>query len=380
MGIITSQPIPLPDKPMTEIEAVLHRIHSLLARRGLDALLLQRVSSFAWATCGAANYINTASTTGVASLLITPSEHYLITDNIEAPRMEREEGLVAQGWKFEVSPWYEKSGAVARLAAGLKLGADIAYPGAVDLSDEIAELRSVLTPEAMGRFRVLGQACAEAVSAAAQAVESGMTEHELAAHLCLEAQSRGAQPIVVLVATDQRIFNFRHPLPTANRLERYAMLILCGRQRGLVCSITRLVHFGPLPAELRRKMQATARIDAAMIHATRPGATVGDVFQAAQDAYAAAGYPDEWRLHHQGGPAGYEPRELIATPGSSFKVQAGQAYAWNPSITGTKSEDTFLVGADGQPNEILTTTPGWPMLSVTVDGQTYERPAIWERG
>jgi antitoxin VapB len=217
------------------------------------------------------------------------------------------------------------------------------------------------------------------MNAAMQSVTPGMTEQEIAAHLMQAAQSRSAQPIVVLVATDQRIFNFRHPLPTAKRLEHYAMLILCGRQHGLVTSITRLVHFGPLPAELRRKMEATARIDAAMIAATRPGATAGDVFQQTIEAYAQAGYPDEWKLHHQGGPAGYEPRELLATPGSAFKVQASQTYAWNPSITGTKSEDTILVAPEGQPNEILTATPGWPMLSVTVDGQTYERPAIWER-
>jgi len=356
----------------------------LLERRGLQALLLQRVSSFAWATCGAASYINTAATNGVVSLLITPAGRYLLTDNIEAPRLEREEKLAEQGWTFELGPWYQPSGAVARLTAGLKLGADGPYPGAVDLSDDIAELRSVLTPEAIVRFRRLGQTSAEAMHAAAQAVKPGLTEHEIAAHLMLETQLRGAQPIVVLVATDERIFNFRHPLPTAKRLDRYAMLILCGRQHGLVASITRLVHFGPLPAELRRKAETTARIDAAMIAATRPGATVGEVFQKTIDVYAQAGYPDEWKLHHQGGPAGYEPRELLATPGSPFQVQAGQTYAWNPSITGTKSEDTFLVGAagqpaDGQPNEILTPTPGWPMIDVTIDGQSLPRPAIWER-
>ena len=364
---------------MTEPEIVLSRIRALLARRGLDALLLQRVSSFAWATCGAANYINTAATTGVASLLITPTGKHLITDNIEAPRMEREEKLAEQGWTFQVGPWHEPSAALARLTAGLKLGADGPYPGAMDVSDEMAELRSVLSPEALGRFRGLGAICAEAMQAVAQMVKPGQTEFELAAQLALETQRRGAQPIVVLVASDERIFNFRHPLPADKALERYAMLILCGRQRGLVCSITRLVHFGPLPAELRGKAEATARIDAAMIHATRAGVTVGDVFRATQIAYAAAGYPDEWRLHHQGGPAGYEPRELLATPGSPFQVVAGQAYAWNPSITGTKSEDTILVSGGGQPNEVITSTPGWPMIDVTLDGQRYPRPAIWER-
>ena len=268
---------------------------------------------------------------------------------------------------------------MARLAAGLKLGADGPVAGAVDLSAEIAEMRCLLTPEAIERFRLLGQITGEAVGAAARAAAPGMTEHEIAARMQQELESRGAQPTVVLVATDARIFNFRHPLPTAKRMERYAMLVACGRLRGLVSSITRLVHYGPLPDEVRRKLEAAVRIDAIMINATRPGATVGEIFAKTEAAYAEAGYPDEWRLHHQGGPAGYEPRELLATPGSPFLVRAGQTFAWNPSITGAKSEDTILVGAEGQPNEILTATAGWPKLSVTVDGQTYERAAILER-
>ena len=73
---------------MPELELKLVRIKNLLAKHQADALLLQRVSSFAWATCGGASYINTATTTGVGSLLITPKGRYLITDNIEAPRFE----------------------------------------------------------------------------------------------------------------------------------------------------------------------------------------------------------------------------------------------------------------------------------------------------
>ncbi|MEP7357782.1 MAG: M24 family metallopeptidase [Anaerolineales bacterium] len=363
---------------MSELDAVLKSIRVLMAERGLEALLLQRVSSFAWATCGAASYINTAATNGTASVLITPASRAIITTNIEAPRLEREEGLAAQGWAFELEPWYAPPTAIARLTAGLKLGADGPYPGALDVSDEIAELRTLLTPEAITRFRRLGQVTGEAVGAAARAAAPGMTEHEIAARMILELESRGARATVVLVATDERIFNFRHPLPTGKRLERYAMLVACGRMHGLLSSITRLVHFGPLPDEVRRKLEAVTRIDALMIAATRPGATVGDVFEKTMAAYSEAGYPDEWRLHHQGGPAGYEPRELIATPGSPFRVQAGQTFAWNPSITGAKSEDTILVGAEGQPNEILTATAGWPAIRVTVDGQTFERAAILE--
>jgi Xaa-Pro dipeptidase len=69
----------------------------------------------------------------------------------------------------------------------------------------------------------------------------------------------------------------------------------------------------------------------------------------------------------------------VATQGSTDTVSVGQTYAWwNPSITGAKSEDTVLVGEDG--NEVLTTIPDWPMLSVAVEGQTepMPRPAILE--
>jgi antitoxin VapB len=93
--------------------------------------------------------------------------------------------------------------------------------------------------------------------------------------------------------------------------------------------------------------------------------------------YAETGFANERRLHHQGGLAGYEPREVVATPGLSDVVMLGQAYAWNPSITGTKCEDTILVGA--AENEVLTTISGWPTLSVTLEnGQRVARPAILE--
>lgn len=185
------------------------------------------------------------------------------------------------------------------------------------------------------------------------------------------------QPIVNLIATDDRIFKFRHPLPTDKKLDKYAMLVLCGRKWGLVCSITRLVHFGKLPEELRRKMEACARIDAMFITSTRPGKPQSEIFQRAIKTYAETGYADEWQLHHQGGPAGYEPREWLVTPTTSDEVNVGQAYAWNPSITGAKCEDTILVGANA--NAVLTTTDGLPTVSVALaDGTKIARPAILE--
>jgi antitoxin VapB len=361
---------------MTEFSTKQDRIQALLEDRQLEALLLHRVSSFAWATCGLVSYVNTASTTGEASLLITRSERNLITNNIEAARLLGEAKLAEQSWQFQVAPWHEKQDAVARLAGGLRLGADVAVPGAMDLSHDVARLRANLTPEEGERFRALGRLCGDSIDGAVRKVKPGQTEYEIAALLSGEAEQRGVQAIVNLIATDDRAFTLRHPLPTAKRLERYAMLVLCGRRWGLVCSVTRLVHFGRIPSELRYKAEAVARVDATFLHATRPGQALGQVFRRAAAAYSETGFPGEWQHHHQGGPAGYEPREYIAAPDSQDPVQTGQAYAWNPSIAGTKSEDTVLV-ADSGP-EILTVTAGWPQLSVTLGATEYTRPAILE--
>lgn len=361
---------------MGEFEIKQERLRELMERRNVQALLLRRVSSFAWATCGAASYINTAASDGVASLLVTRSGRHLITNNIELPRLDQEEGVLAQGWEVHAPRWHAADDTLANLTKGLGLGADGPAPGAVDLSADVASLRAALLPEEGERIRRLSQQCAEAMQAAARAVRPGQTEYQMAAVLAQQTESRGVQVIVNLIATDERIFNYRHPLPTAKVLARYAMLILCGRRWGLVCSVTRLVHFGRLPDELRRKADATAHVDAAFIEATRPGRSLGEVFAHGVEAYAKQGFPDEWHLHHQGGPAGYEPREVIATPAATDAVLAGQAYAWNPSITGTKSEDTVLVGAST--NEVLTSMPGWPTIPVEGDGRMLERPAILE--
>lgn len=339
-------------------------IHSLLDRYNAEAILLRRVSSFAWATEGAASYVNTATTEGAASLVITREKRYIATNNIEAPRLQDEEKLAEQGWEFVVSPWATPLKRLNDLVAGKKLISDVPFGAAQDVSADLSRLRARLTPEEGQRLRELGHLCAETITAAAQALQPGLNEYEIAALLGGEAQKRGVQPIVNLVATDER--GYRHPLPTSKKMEKYALLVLSGRQRGLVCSVSRMVHFGKIPTELERKIRAAAQVNAAFIAHSQPGATLGALLETGQTAYAEAGYPGEWQHHHQGGVIGYEPREYIATPGGTDVLAAGQALAWNPTVQGAKMEDTILLGETS--NEIITSTPLWPVEMVETPG------------
>ena len=350
------------------------RIIQLLDKHNLDGLLIQQISNFAWATNGAASYINSAATNGVGTLLITKDAKFLFADNIETPRFIQEEYLKDQGWDCQTHRWDLQSETLPRITKGLKLGADGAIPGAEDLSGELSVLRSYLDENEQERFRSLASLCAKAMDETVKAIQPGMTEYQIAAKLSGVSLKRGVLPIVNLIATDDRIYNFRHPLPTNKKMNKYAMLVLCGRQFGLVCSITRLIHYGPMSDDLKKKADAVAYIDAAMIGATHPGKTVADVFDIAKKAYERVGFGDEWQLHHQGGPAGYDPREFIATSITDVPVGVGQAYAWNPSITGCKSEDTILIGENQ--NEILSNIDGWPTKPVNINGLTIDRPAI----
>lgn len=358
----------------SEVQTKLARARELMSQQGIDTLWLRRVANVAWITGGINTAVNTADVMSIVSIVITPDSAMALTDTIEAPRLRAEDDIEGRGFELHVSPW--EKGIDAPQSA--RLGVDFPMPGAKDLSGDITRLRARLLPVEQDRFRKLAGHCAEAMHHAINRVKPGMNEYEIAAALEYETMSQGVKPVVTLVGVDDRIYNVRHPVPTDKIMEKYAMLVLCGRQHGLICSVTRLVHFGKLSDDLRNRIEACARVDAAMLAASQPGATLESVFKTAQQAYADNGFDGEWKLHHQGGLASYTPRDLLGVPGQTMVLEEGMVLAWNPSITGAKVEDSIMVTPAGQAPEILTQMYGWPTITVEVNGMTFERPVIME--
>jgi Xaa-Pro aminopeptidase len=359
---------------MGELAEKRKRLLTWMANRGLDAVYLTRIANFAWLTGGLEPVVMLSSDRAEAGLLVTAEQSYVVCNTIEYPRLRDEDRLEAQGYTFHHSPWYEGMPDFAALVSGRAWAADWPLAGAQDLSAEIARLRFRLVPEEVERYRRLGQATGSAVESAALQVQPGMNEMEIAGLLAGEAMRRQVTPTLLLVGADERIFSYRHPIPTSRPVEEYVMLVICGRRWGLVASATRLVHFGRLSGELRRKQEACAIVDATFNVATRVGAIVSDIFTRARQAYRECGFPEEWKRHNQGGAAGYESRDYEGNPSCQEVVQAEQGFAWNPSIEGVKSEDTIVVHAEGI--EFLTSTGNWPTLPVNVDGRQLARPAI----
>ena len=321
-------------------------LRSLMREHGLGALLLRRPANFAWYTGGADNRVDRGDPLGVAAVLITPESSYVLTDNIEAPRMREEQ---TPDMEVVEHPWHEGPAALlGELAGGAPVGADFPSDLGPDVSDGVAPLRHVLDAEAAEGYRRLGADASEAVSEAASALTPDVSEWEAAAELAAACRRRGMFSPVLLAASGERLARFRHPIPHGGALGRRAMLVVCAERGGLFASLTRIVDFEEPDPETARRQEACEEILRRMREeATRPGRTLAEAFEDCRRFYAEAGFPDGWRDHHQGGMAGYASREAIATPEAQEEIRTGQAFAWNPSLEGAKAEETFFLGEDG---------------------------------
>ncbi len=370
-----------------ELAAKRLRIEQFMKDQQLDALVINTQKNFAWATAGANNWVSIAGEQGIASLVFrADGRAYVVADNLELPRLIEEEKLEQLGFEVIGAPWWEaanRQAVLLDLAGSNRVGCDANMQGTHEVGAALGPLRWSLLPEERDRYRQVCQASAEALETTCHEIIPGMSEWAVAGYVAQACYERNLIPFVTLVAADERIYNYRHPIPTRRLVDRYVMVVLCAKAGGLIANCTRLVSFGPVPAEILQKHRSVQMVDATFNLNTRPGARAGQIFAQAQQAYVYSGYPGEWELHHQGGATGYDGRDYRAGPDSQEVVQEWQAFAWNPSITGTKSEDTVLVSSqNGHEIEILTTFPAstWPMATVTIEGLgSLQRPEILEK-
>ena len=369
---------------MDELSLKCERLIRLAAEADVQGILLTLQPNFAWLTGGRSNRIDGSREAGAGAVLVTAAgRRVVIASRIERARLV-DEALGGLGFEAVEYSWTDERadpGLVHRLAAGVAgggIGTDGSAPDAVPLDGRITRLRTPLLPAEIERYRRLGRDLGEIIGTVARTVAPGCTEMEAAGQLGGSLMRSGMRPIVLLTAADDRIARYRHPPPTATRWHNRLLLATCAEREGLVAAASRLITNGPPDADLVRRTDASAQVAGALLAATHDGATGARLFEAAASAYAAAGYPGEETLHHQGGAIGYRGRDWVAHPRSEERVIAPQAFAWNPTVTGTKIEETVILGADGS-LELITRSPNWPIIPVTVRGQVIDLPGILSR-
>jgi Xaa-Pro dipeptidase len=315
-------------------------------------IVTSRPADVRWLLCGRGRPVEAG---GADYTVVLEDGHArVLFADIEEPRVRAEERFDELGYTLDPFPWFDR-------------------PRIEETEPALDSLRLQLEAEEVERYRAAGgDAAAAFVQVVLWDLQSELREQEAAGLLAEALHARGFTAPVVLVAGDARQGVHRHPLPTGEPLGHHALLAVTAERHGLHVSLTRIVSFGVPPGELQRLVAASAEVDAAMLAASRPGLTTGEVLEAAAREYDTQGYPEEWRRHHQGGITGYRGREVFAVPGEPTPLSDTCAVAWNPSITGGgKSEDTALVSADGV--EVITRTPELGELETAAG---IPRPAI----
>jgi Xaa-Pro aminopeptidase len=357
-----------------EVDRKVERLCSAVSEAGARGVLISTHWNFAWLTAGASNRIDIAREAGAGALLIgADGRRVVLANEIEMPRLTAE---ALEGLDFEpiAFPWIDERADpayVVRRASDLfgggPIAADLPFATAVPFEPALTRLRTRLEPEEVDRYRDLGGLLGRTVGDVLRTLTPGVSEDDVVREIGAAAMRAGTRPHVLLAAADDRLLRYRHPFPTSTVWRDRLMAAVCAERGGLIVAISRLVSAREPGPEIIRRLTAAQQVFVALLNASVPGASAASLFSVAAEAYAGAGFPREETRHHQGGGIGYKAREWIAHPASSEVLAAPTALAWNPSVTGTKVEDTCLVHQDGVEN--ITVTPGWPSRMVEVRGR-----------
>ena len=365
---------------MRELDEKTDRLARLAHDEGVGGILVNTQPNFAWLTGGRSNRIDGSRENGNGSLLVTAhGDRYVVANNIEMPRLQ-EEALAGMGFKPLEYRWILEHGDPATpvraarevVGNGCEIACDGALSGGRPIEAKIAAQRSLLTDEEVDRYRVLGRDMGVAVGEFCRTLVPGLDEHEIAQRARMAVECAGARAVVTLVAADDRIARYRHPTPVGARWRQCVMVVICAQRAGLTVALSRLVTANPPSDAVVQRTEATAVVFERLIAATQAGVSGADLFSVAANAYADVGFAGEEGRHHQGGAIGYRSRDWVAHPASRDLVRSQQAFAWNPSITGTKVEETALLTPDGI--ELLTTSPRWPAIPVRAAGRALPAP------
>jgi Xaa-Pro aminopeptidase len=201
---------------------------------------------------------------------------------------------------------------------------------------------------------------AKLLDTAVAAIRPGVAEAAVAAELEYAARRAGAQemsfPTIVAAGPHSAMPHWRasaRPIPRRGFVVLDFGVILAG-----YCSdMTRTVHVGKPTAEMRSLYDVVRQAQEAALEAVRPGATVGEVDEAARSVLRRARL-DKYFTHSTGHGVGLEIHELpriargekqVLEPGMVITIEPG---VYVPGRGGVRIEDMVAVTASGC--EILT--------------------------
>ena len=148
-----------------EIQYKLGLMRAELQRQGASALRLKGNDWLFWAAAGADNTVLLASETGVAEILVTAQDAWILTDEIEAERLSTEQS--APGYQLQIRAWADAGhdeAFVAKVSAGRAVLCDRPANTEGRVSATLRQQRLQLSPSEISRYKEIGSLAASAMT------------------------------------------------------------------------------------------------------------------------------------------------------------------------------------------------------------------------
>ena len=358
-----------------------NRLIEYMSKQKMGGLLLAKRSNYAWLMCGRTNRIMDMSEIGAAVLLFTHDKLYLFTTNVEMGRMKDEEINNFPFVECIQYDWFEGEGLKKKVSGIMSLNKiyqdSLILPDVNLINHDFDAIKYSLTPNEKERYSQLGSIATACMSKTCNNIEPSMSEFQVHGLLSQYLLSEDIIPALILVGSDDRFYNYRHPITTNKKIDKYVIVVTSAMKWGLMAAITRIVHFGKPSSEILKARNIVSSIDSEMILSSRPGVKYSDILKNEINAFERHGLKNEWKNHHQGGPIGYEGRYFCVMSDCDEVIDKNHAVAWNPSMRGFKSEDTMIV--EENENRIITQDDNWPLMEIETDYGVVLRPDILVR-
>ena len=222
--------------------------------------------------------------------------------------------------------------------------------------ETLASLRMYKDEAEIAAMRQAVDIAQRALQATLPAIQTGMTERQLASELTLQLLRNGSDPdlpFAPIVASGPNSAN-PHAAPSDRRLVSGDLLVLDwgASMKGYLSDLTRTISLGEPRPEHARIAQVVLEANAAARALAAPGVRAGEVDQAARAVIEEAGYRQYFthRTGHGLGLEGHEEPYIMA--GSSLALEAGMTFTIEPGIYlpgqgGVRIEDDFLITSSG---------------------------------
>ena len=215
-----------------DIDAKHAVITKLIQDAGCDGLLIVLPENFAWLTSGAMSG-GTLSDSAHPCLFYFGDNRFVLCSNADTQRIFDEE-IDGLGFQLKEWPWQQgRNQLLIDICQPRNLASDRPLGNCKLLSDPIRRLRCRLTPYERTCYESLGAIVSHALEATGRTLAKGEPEREVAGQLSHRLLHRGAVPVHIGIAADNRRKAYRQPTFTATPVRENCTLFVVARKFGL---------------------------------------------------------------------------------------------------------------------------------------------------